>query len=134
ALAVAERQLIKDRRHKAMTHVEDRQSPLALEAEAVLREQRVPTERADAASAVYGLGQRVADEQRQPFVEPACELDGQRVVPSLRDVSDFLNFRVLRIRLTALNRACEARNRLVPVEHALQTIAVGPKVTHFERC
>ena len=39
-----------------MTHVEDRQAPLALEAETVLRKQRVAVERADAAAVVFRFG------------------------------------------------------------------------------
>ena len=55
-LAVAERQLVEDRRDKPMAHVEDRQPPLAVEAETVLREQGVAIERTDATAVVLGLG------------------------------------------------------------------------------
>ena len=49
---MAERQLVEDRRDEPMAHVEHRRSPLALEAETVLREERVAIEDADAASVV----------------------------------------------------------------------------------
>ena len=40
-----------------MPHVEHREAPFAIKAEAVLREQRVAVQRADAAAAVGGLGE-----------------------------------------------------------------------------
>ena len=55
-LARAKRQLVEHRRDEPVPHVEDRQGPLALEAEAVLRKQRVAVERADAAAVVRRLG------------------------------------------------------------------------------
>src|SRR6185295_10332812 len=59
-LAVAERQLVENRRDEAVPDVEHGQAPFALEAEAVLREQRVAAEGADAAAVVRGLGQRIS--------------------------------------------------------------------------
>src|SRR5467141_1187198 len=103
-----------------MAHVEDRQPPLAGEAETVLREQRVAIEDADAASVVRRLGERITGKHRQSLVEPPGELDRQRVVLGLRDVADFLDFRELRIWLPALYRSGDPGNRFVPIEHALQ--------------
>src|SRR5437588_9209644 len=53
---VAERQLVENGRDEAMTHVEHRRPPLAVEAETVLREQRVAIQHPDAASVIRRLG------------------------------------------------------------------------------
>src|SRR5262249_28385503 len=54
-LAGAERQLVEHRHGQAMADVEHRRSPLAIETEAVLREQRVAVERPNAAAVVRRL-------------------------------------------------------------------------------
>src|SRR5262245_23516624 len=110
-----------------MPHVEDGQSPLAVEAETVLREQRIAVKGADAASVVHRLGQRVTGQHRQSLVEPPGELDRQGVVPGLGYVPNLLDFREFGIRLPALHRTDDSGNRLVPIEHALETIAMGAK-------
>ena len=115
-----------------MPHVKDRQPPLAVETETVLREQRVAVEHPDTAAVVRRLGQRITSKYRQSPMEPPCDLDRQRIVPGLRDVADFLDFRELGIRLPALHRTGEPGNRFVPIEHALQTIAVGAEVAELE--
>src|SRR3989442_15821317 len=105
-----------------MADVEDRQPPLALEAETVLREQRVAAKRTDAAAVVFRFRERVTGEHRQSLLEPPRELDRQGVVFGFGDVPDLLDFRVLRIGLPALYGSEDPGSRFVPIEHAFQTI------------
>ena len=63
-----------------MPDIEDRRSPFAVEAAAVLWEQRVASEHADAAAVVLGLRQRVATRTENPRLSRSGELRGQRVV------------------------------------------------------
>ena len=127
-----ERQLVEHRRDEPVPDVEDRQPPLALEAVAVLREQRVAVQHADAAAVVLGLRQRVADEHGEPTVEPPRELRRQRVVLGLGDVADLLDLGELRVRPPAREGA-GPRSHLVGVEHPLEAFAAGPEVADFER-
>ena len=130
-LATPERQLVEHRRHQPVPDVEDRRSPLAFEAVAVLREQRVAVEHADAAAVVLGLRQRVADQHRESAIEPPGEFRGQRVVLGLGDVADLLDLGELRIRPPALH-AAGPRRHLVGVVHPLEPFAAGPEIADLQ--
>src|SRR5918993_4735712 len=94
-----------------MPDVEDREPPLASapdfirRAVAVLWEQRIAVERADAAAVVRGLRECVPDEGREPVVEAPCQLRGHRIVPGLGHVADRLKPGELRVRPAGLRAA-----------------------------
>ena len=105
-----------------MAGIEDGQPPFALEAVAILREQRVAVEDADTAAVIFGLRQRVANQHRESPIEPSRELCRDRVVLGLRDVADLLDLGELGIGPTRL-KVARPRGHFVGIEHPFEPLA-----------
>src|SRR5688572_19264872 len=116
-----------------MPDVEDRRTPLTSAADfvrravAVLREQRIAVEGADAAAVVGRLRQRISNESREAGVQPTRELHRERVVFRFGDVADGLQPGEFGVGPPRRGQA-GPRDYLVAVEHALELPGAGAEI------
>src|SRR5436190_3458880 len=115
-----------------MARVEYRPPPLAAHAIALLRFQRIGTERADAAAVVRRLGPRVGHRPLQSVRKTTGNLCGQRVVMRPADARDVLEIAELGKRCARQDWIAEAGSRLVQRDEALQAVSLIPEVADFK--
>ena len=132
--ALAERQLVENRRHQSLPRIEVRPRVFAAGfpgAPTLLRFSDLESFGIVGTAGIHGLGVGVAHQEREPFRQPSREFKRGRIVVGVHDAHDHLAVAELRKGSTRENAACRAGLRIAEQDCALQVVALRAQVASF---
>src|SRR5205809_7511781 len=103
-----------------MVHIKDGEGAFTRKTVAVLRKQRIRSQRADTAAAVDGFGPGVPHQVSESAREAPAELHAARVLISIHTPVHLLNAPKLSVRLSGGHRARRTRQCFIEMSQPLQ--------------